>query len=741
MNFFKISPQIISSLLLAFCLILASSAHAQEAEQAAISEQDINQILQTIEDDAKRAEFISTLKALSQANQQLNADANQPTVQTATAEMVGLIASKARDTSNAIGDLIGAMANIPQLAINWSTQLGDAEYRQKWITIGWRIIAVIGGGILGAFILGLMLKPLSNKISLMELNSPGYSKRVGLLTLKALYELAPIVALIVISYGILTLVDPRQETRLVAVALINASVFLRMLLLLSRFFLSPESSSLRLWSISSESAHYLMHWVKRIGYLAIYGFFILQAAYLLGMDGAIFEILLRFLGFIILLSLLVLIAQNRHEVSQIIAPAKNIAESDNNTLNVMRRGISRTWHWISSAYLVVIYAVWALRIENGSSYLIQASFLTVLILFIANLVSHVFAQIFHHGFGLSDEMKQRFPALEPRLNRYFPVIRRLGKITLIFATILFIGHAWGIETLLWITQGSGKVFLAATLHILLVLAIAFIVWEFASGSIENYLADKDIEGEIVQRSARTKTLLTVARNALLVVLSIMTLLMILSELGINIAPLLAGAGVAGLAIGFGAQKLVQDVINGAFILFQDLMSVGDFVKVGDTSGTVEALSIRTVRLRDVSGVVHTIPFSSIEGISNFTREFSYYLLDIGIAYRENVDEVVELIKAIGEELQQDEVNGPLMLEPVEVLGLNSFGDSAIIIRARLKTVPSKQWQVGRAYNRLMKIRFDENNIEIPFPHQTIYFGQDKDGSAPPAFFEMQSPKA
>jgi small conductance mechanosensitive channel len=316
-------------------------------------------------------------------------------------------------------------------------------------------------------------------------------------------------------------------------------------------------------------------------------------------------------------------------------------------------------------------------------------------------------------------------------------LRKIAKALLVIVVALVIGHAWGIDTVYWVTEGSGRVFVSAAIHILLVLGIAFFVWEFASGGIENYLAESRSDGSLRVRSARTKTLLTVARNALLVVLTVVTVLMILSELGINIAPLLAGAGVVGLAIGFGAQRLVQDVINGAFILFQDLMSVGDVVKLGDKAGVVEALSIRTVRLRDLAGVVHTIPFSSIEAVSNLTREFSFHVFDIGIAYREDVDEVIALIKAVGEELQNDPEIGPLVLEPLEVFGLDQFGDSAIVIKGRIKTKPIRQWQVGRAFNRLIKKRFDEHNVEIPFPHQSVYFGQDKDGGAPPAFVHLE----
>jgi small conductance mechanosensitive channel len=253
-----------------------------------------------------------------------------------------------------------------------------------------------------------------------------------------------------------------------------------------------------------------------------------------------------------------------------------------------------------------------------------------------------------------------------------------------------------------------------------------------SSVIERYLGETDVQ----VTSARTRTLLNVARNALLVVITIVSGLMVMSELGVNIAPLLAGAGVIGLAVGFGAQRLVQDVITGVFILFQDLMAVGDVVKLGDTAGLVESLSIRTVRLRDLSGTVHTIPFSAINTVSNLTEDFSYYVFDVGIAYREDVDAVIDLLRQIGGELREDSEIGPLLLDNIEIFGVDAFGDSAVVIKGRLKTLPIKQWTVGRAFNRLLKIRFDEAGIEIPFPHRTLYFGEAKDGSAPAARVQM-----
>jgi small conductance mechanosensitive channel len=156
------------------------------------------------------------------------------------------------------------------------------------------------------------------------------------------------------------------------------------------------------------------------------------------------------------------------------------------------------------------------------------------------------------------------------------------------------------------------------------------------------------------------------------------------------------------------------------------------VKLGDTAGLVESLSIRTVRLRDLSGTVHTIPFSAITTVSNLTEDFSFYVFDIGIAYRENVDAVIDVLRQIGKELREDEEVGSLLLDDIEIFGVDAFGDSAVVIKGRLKTLPIKQWTVGRAFNRLVKIRFDEAGIEIPFPHRTLYFGEAKDGTAPAA---------
>jgi small conductance mechanosensitive channel len=207
--------------------------------------------------------------------------------------------------------------------------------------------------------------------------------------------------------------------------------------------------------------------------------------------------------------------------------------------------------------------------------------------------------------------------------------------------------------------------------------------------------------------------------------------MILAELKIPIGPVLAATGVVGVAVGFGAQHLVQDIISGFFILLDDQIRVGDVVQVADKGGLVERLNLRMVVLRDLSGNVHYVRNGKIDIVTNMTKDYSRYVFDIGIAYRENVDEVIEIIKQVDEELRSDPAFGPDILEPIEILGLDQFAESAIIIKARTKTKPIKQWGVAREFNRRLKRTFDEKDIEIPFPHVTLYMGQDKTGEAAP----------
>jgi moderate conductance mechanosensitive channel len=229
---------------------------------------------------------------------------------------------------------------------------------------------------------------------------------------------------------------------------------------------------------------------------------------------------------------------------------------------------------------------------------------------------------------------------------------------------------------------------------------------------------------------RATTLSSVIGWVLCSAILIIAIIMSLGAIGVEIAPILAAAGIVGLAIGFGAQNLVQDVISGFFILLEDQIRVGDVVSLNGQGGLVERITLRTTILRDMAGSVHYVRNGKIDVVTNMTKDYSRYVFDVGVAYRESVDQVIEVLKEIDAGLRQDPDYKDDILQPIEILGLDRFADSALIIRARTTTKPIKQWRVGREFNRRLKMKFDELGIEIPFPHLTLYPGKDKKGQSP-----------
>ena len=278
--------------------------------------------------------------------------------------------------------------------------------------------------------------------------------------------------------------------------------------------------------------------------------------------------------------------------------------------------------------------------------------------------------------------------------------------------------------------------MSSGIRIAIIIILMFVALKLAgvlSRRIFSPFKKDKLEAEMQKRA---DTLSSLLKYILSVSIAIMALIMILGEFGIEIGPILAAAGIVGLAIGFGSQQLVQDVISGFFILMEDQIRVGDVVNIAGKGGLVEKVTLRTTTLRDLSGNVHFVRNGHIDIVTNMTKEFSFYVFDIGVAYRENVDDVISVIKEVDTDLRnEDEFNCDIMA-PIEIMGLDKFADSSVVIKARIKTKPIKQWRVGREFNRRLKMAFDAKNIEIPFPHMTVYMGQDKEGQAPPLHVNM-----
>ena len=268
----------------------------------------------------------------------------------------------------------------------------------------------------------------------------------------------------------------------------------------------------------------------------------------------------------------------------------------------------------------------------------------------------------------------------------------------------------------WLTTSGIKI-----VGILIALIILAQMSRWVVSWLEKFVPEKDplLASEAKKRA---QTLGNVLRHALLIVLFFIAILMILGELGIQLGPLLATAGIGALAIGFGAQSLVKDVINGFFIILENQYRIGDAIEVAGVSGLVESVSLRKTVLRDLEGRVHTIPNGEIKIVSNLSKEWSRSVLDLGISYSENIDQVIGLLTEIGIELGSEEPYKSAILEPLKILGVERFGESQLVIRMMVKTVPLKQWDVGRELRRRIKKRFDEKGIQIPLSNRVLLWG-------------------
>ena len=562
------------------------------------------------------------------------------------------------------------------------------------------------------------------------------ANRLPMSMASAALRICPPAAFAVAALAVFLFLQPGPVIGKASFQMLAAYITGRVLMILVRMVLAPSAPFLRLVPLSSESAHSLFKSTRRLVTVALVGYLLVSTALLFGLPPRGFAALTNLLGMILTMMLIVFILKNRSAVADWIRGV-DLPSAHRTAIRSARRCLAAVWHIITIVYLLGLFIVWWQHIAGGLIYLVRSTLLSALVVFAAWLLVHGLRRAVESALTVGEERYRLFPSLKHRAKSYVtPVIIIIrGAVALI--AILSVLEAWKLDAYSWLTTPSGRHILSVFFSIFLVVGIAVTIWEVVNIATERYLAEPEKSGKTPGQSARTRTLLPLMRKALLMVLSIIVVLIVLSEIGVHIGPLLAGAGILGLAVGFGAQKLVQDIITGVFILMEDAVAVGDVVKVAGIGGLVEDISIRSIRLRDLSGNVHTIPFSSVDTVTNMTKLYSYYLIDIAVAYREDTDQVADVCRAIVDGLRADPEFGPDILEPLEVLGVDQFADSAVIIKARIKTRPIKQWTVGREFNRRMKKRFDELGIEIPFPHRTIYFGTGKDGNAPPLHMVLE----
>lgn len=492
-----------------------------------------------------------------------------------------------------------------------------------------------------------------------------------------------------------------------------------------RTVLAPVRTTLRLVPLSDRAATYLFFWLGMLVSLIGYGF--LFAAPLIEYIGSWAAAQsIRILAMLAMTVIVILIVvRNRAAVQSVLTRRVRNGKSD--MVGRIFAYLGSIWHVLTVAYAIAVFMVWLTNPYSALPFMLRATGWSIVAIFTGVAIVAVIGNIISRGIRGPEKVRDRLPLLEARLNAFVPMALRMMRLVVLFCVVLAIAEIWQlISVTKWLTGGGGRQILGDLASLFLVLLIGGLIYLAAASWVEYRLNPN--YGTIP--TARERTLLVLFRNAFTICLLVIIAMLALSQIGMNIAPLLAGAGVVGLAVGFGAQKLVQDIITGVFIQLDNAMNEGEVVTVAGISGLVERLTIRSVSLRDLSGVLHVIPFSAVDKVANMMRHFSCHLIEIGVAYHEDVAEVKAAIQEAFDRLYKTE-HGAFILEPLEMYGLAKFADSAMVVMARFKTLPGKHWNAGRAFNEILKGVFNERGIEIPFPHLTLYMGQNKDGSAPP----------
>ncbi|MBP0446179.1 mechanosensitive ion channel [Roseomonas sp. SSH11] len=541
-------------------------------------------------------------------------------------------------------------------------------------------------------------------------------QRAPLAVLRLLLDLLPI-GLFAVVGNVLT-ATPLGDVGvvpLIIMAAVNAFVVQHVVMAVGRAVFSPDSHALRLLRISDESAAYAEVWLGRISGIAIYGMAVLEIARILGLYPAAYESAAKLVVLLNHLLVMVVVVQCRHRVGAWIdAPAEATG-----AIALARHWLARVWHIVAIVVLLALWFIWALQIRNGYGLLLRYFGATAVVLVVARLAAVALLGLLDRAFKIKATTAERLPSLEGRANRYVPVLRRGISVAIGVVTVLALLQVWGLDvTESFRNGGLGQRLAGSALVLIVAGVVAVLIWEGVNAWIDRKIIEMTERGEHA-RSARLRTLLPLLHTTLLVVIVAIVGFTALSQLGVNIAPLLAGAGILGVAVGFGSQKLVQDVITGIFLLLENTMQVGDWVTVSGLSGKVEALSIRTIRLRAGDGSVHVIPFSSVSTVTNTNRGIGNAAVSVTVAFSEDPDRVGQVLKEIGAEMQEDPAFKDQILNDFALWGVDKVDGATFTVLGQMPCKDTGRWGVQREFNRRIKQRFEELGIAIAVPAQSV----------------------
>lgn len=758
----------------------APAARATGPATSTLTPEQASRALETLQDDGKRNQMIETLRAIAQtapggrpADAAKPSDAKpaeaqpsdakpadggeakpeaKPVIPLAADSLVAqVLLSVSQQVSETTRDIADTVRSVVRFQVLWYWLQRTAEDPATYdllLDLAWKLALIFGVALAAEWLVHFLLRrpqaalerripyaarapvqvlervdPPSSTADLSEV--PDLHRRHRSLTRawqslvrlpfvlgRLLLELLPVVVFAGTSTLILgTEIGDAGVTKLAILAIVNAYVFARSFVCLVRALFGPLS----LFTVREETAAYIEIWTRRIVALGVTGIAIANVALLLGLYRGGYLAIIRLVMLAVHLLVVVVILQCRSPVAKAIRAPSGATGIP----SLMRNRFASLWHVLAIAVVMALWAVWALSIRDGYALMLQYFVGTVVVAALTRLASMLVLSLVDRGFRIKPDILQRFPGLETRANRYLPLLRRVVSIVIGVIGFIALLEVWGVNALVWFYGGQigGRVVSAvATIGIAALVAAA--IWEGSNALMDRQLTLLTRNSHFA-RAARLRTFQPMLRTTLLCVIVAIVALTALSEIGVNVAPLLAGAGILGIAIGFGSQKLVQDVITGLFLLLENTVQVGDTVTVSGLSGVVENVSIRTIRLRAGDGSVHIIPFSAVTTITNSSRGAGNAAVSVNVAYKEDTDRAGQLLKDIALQMRRETEFKPLMRSDLELWGVDKVDGVMATLVGQIRCTDSGRWAVQREFNRRMKQSFQEAGIQIATPGQTI----------------------
>jgi small conductance mechanosensitive channel len=641
--------------------------------------------------------------------------------------MIHAVEHRAALVANVLMASARALTTLPEAGTWLSSRAGDERTVDIATEVARRLALMFAIGSLLA--LGGHLALRHYRRRLIASPGSGPAARAVLAIFRVIVELVPLLLFVAAIAVASALVEFSFMARLVVRQMMLAIVLARAVAAIRRALLYPLDAPGRLLPVSDALARELNGWGRWVGNLGIYGYFALRIGLLIGLPWELFGLLEHLLFMAVTIMVVALILRLRQPVRDWLMVFRARVGKQGWARVLPMRRLAESWHVIAIGLVIVHFLVWALHIPNGFRTLLISTVATVGIVLAARLGVMLLSRGEAQPAPTADVESDQ--ALEAPAEVTSPGIgwRRLLRVGIDSLTVLVLLVIWLPGLRQWLQGPAGADLLAALLRIALVAAVVAAIWFIGRRRLEGYVAATDADGN-PRHSRRARTVAVIANNALLVVLLTFAGFFALSQLGVNTAPLLAGAGVVGIAVGFGAQTLVKDVITGLFILLGDTVRVGDVVDLGVKSGGVEAMSLRTITLRDYNGALHSVPYSAITVITNMTKDYAYSTFDTAIDYDEDPDRIMDILRDIDRQLRREWPFRRIMLEPIQIDGLDQFGPAGILIKSRVKVRAGEQWRVSREFNRRLKKRLDELGIQVPFPRQTIAVAE-RDGTGHP----------